>query len=136
MKLINNKIYRNAKKQKIISISELAKLIGLVNSKNGKTSTHTLRFWEKNFKSLKPTILSGNRRYYSTKDVETAKFIKFLLKDQGLTIEGAKKIINNNINNLDEYKSSRIKAEYFVNNIKSKSKTLLNKIKKLKRTNG
>ena len=136
MKLINNKINRNVQKQKIISISELAKLIGLINKKNGKAQTHTLRFWEKNFKNLKPTILSGNRRYYFAKDVEAVKFIKFLLKDQGLTIEGAKKIINSNINNLDEYKTSRIKAEYFVNNIKSKSKTLLNKIKKLKRTNG
>jgi|TARA_B110000444_G_C18794033_1_gene573935 DNA-binding transcriptional MerR regulator len=136
MKLINNKINRNVQKQKIISISELAKLIGLINKKNGKAQTHTLRFWEKNFKNLKPTILSGNRRYYFAKDVEAVKFIKFLLKDQGLTIEGAKKIINSNINNLDEYKTSRIKAEYFVKNIKTRSKTLLNKFKKLKKNNG
>lgn len=136
MKLINNKINRNVQKQKIISISELAKLIGLINKKNGKAQTHTLRFWEKNFKNLKPTILSGNRRYYFAKDVEAVKFIKFLLKDQGLTIEGAKKIINSKINNLDEYKTSRIKAEYFVKNIKTRSKTLLNKFKKLKKNNG
>ena len=45
------------------SIGEVAKLLNLVNPKDGKPNTHTIRFWEKEFKQLKPKKLSGNRRY-------------------------------------------------------------------------
>ena len=108
----------------MISISRLSKKIGV--------PMHTIRFWEKKFHQIKPTILSGNRRYYSQKNIETLSLIKFLLKEQGLTIKGTKKIIGKNINSLDEYRSSSIKAEYFKDKIKSKSRSLLNKIKSLK----
>ena len=46
------------------TISEVAEILNLVNSKNGSLSTHTLRYWEKEFKQIKPKILAGNRRYY------------------------------------------------------------------------
>ena len=107
------------------SIGEVAKEIS--------TNTHTLRFWEKEFKQIKPMTLTGNRRYYSQKDVNTIKLIKFLLKDQGLTIDGAKKIMSKKVNTLDDYKTSSIKAEYLKNIIKIKSKILLDKIKKIKK---
>ena len=55
------------------SISEVAQEIGLVNKKNKKPNTHTLRFWEKHFKQIKPKLLSGNRRYYSDKDIKIYK---------------------------------------------------------------
>lgn len=118
-------------KNKLINISELAKIIGLVDKKSGKPLTHTLRFWESKFKQIKPTILSGNRRYYSKKDVDLIKMINFLLKEQGLTIRGALTLMKEKRNNLDELGSSSIKNEYYKNKIKLKSKKILDKIKKL-----
>jgi len=55
-------------KSKLLTISEVVKVFNLRNSKTKKISTHTLRFWETKFKQLKPTILSGGRRYYSEKN--------------------------------------------------------------------
>jgi len=119
-------------RNKLLSIAEVARKIGLINSKTGKPSTYTIRFWEKKFKQIKPKKFSGNRRFYSDKDVSTLKFVRYLLKDQRLTINGAIKVMNKNINTLDDFKSSSIKVEYFRNIIKTKSKKLLLKIKKLK----
>ena len=116
---------------KLLSISKVAVKFGLINDKNQKPSTHTLRFWEVKFKQLKPTILAGGRRYYSEKNIEVIKMIFFLLKDQGLTINGAIKVMNENLKNLDETKSSSIKAKYYKKKIKDKSKNILKKIKKL-----
>ena len=126
-----SKFARNSRKHKLMNISELAKQLGLENNKSSKLSTHTLRFWESKFKQIKPTILSG-RRYYSKKDVEIISLIKFLLKEQGLTIEGVKKILNKKINSLDDPRVSSITSDYYKTKIKKKSKMLLNKIKKLK----
>jgi len=119
------------KKVKLLSISKVARLLGLVNSKNHKLLTHTIRFWETKFKQLKPTILSGNRRYYSTKNIEVLKLIFFLLKDQGLTINGAIKLMNGRVKELDDVKASSIKALYYKKKIHTKSKKILDKIKKL-----
>ena len=77
------------------SIGEVAKILNLVNEKNGKLNTHTIRFWEKEFKNIKPLILSGKRRYYNKKSIEFLKKIKFLLKNQGMTIKGVKKLLEN-----------------------------------------
>ncbi len=49
------------------TIGEVAKILNLTNSKTGTLSTHTIRFWEKEFKQLKPKVLNGNRRYYDQK---------------------------------------------------------------------
>ena len=76
---------------KLINISQLANLLNLVHSKTKKPSNHILRYWEKEFKQIKPIILK-NRRYYSDKQINIIKLIKFLLKDKGLTIKGVKKI--------------------------------------------
>ena len=109
----------------------MATEIGLVGKKNSKPLTHTLRFWETKFKQLKPTILTGGRRYYTAKDIEVVKMIFFLLKEQGMTINGAKKAMNENLKYLDETKTSSIKANYYKKIIKNKSKNILNRIKKL-----
>jgi DNA-binding transcriptional MerR regulator len=119
------------KKNKLLNISELAFEIGLINRKSKKASTHTLRFWETKFKQLKPTILTGGRRYYSPKDINIVKMIYFLLKVKGMTINGAQKAINVNLKHLDETKASSIKDEYYRQTIKNKSKEILKKIKKL-----
>ncbi len=117
---------------KLLSISELAKNLNLKNRKNSKYSTHTLRFWEKEFKQIKPMMLSG-RRYYTKKDIEIISLIKHLLKDQGLTIQGVKKILDKKNNSLDASKQLSITSDYFKNKIKIKSKKLLSKIKNLKK---
>ena len=77
------------------SIGEVAKDLNLVNLKTGKLNTHTIRFWEKEFKQIKPIILKGNRRYYDKKNIELLKKVYFLLKDQGMTIKGSGKIEQN-----------------------------------------
>ena len=108
------------------SIGEVAKLLNLVNLKTGKLNTHTIRFWEKEFIQVKPKIFAGKRRYYDEKTINILKKIKFLLKDKGFTINGAKKhLLKTNSFELDEIINSSIKAK----NINLKSK--INKISKL-----
>ena len=116
---------------KLINISQLANLLNLVNSKTKKPSNYILRYWEKEFKQIKPIILK-NRRYYSKKQIDIIRLIKFLLKDKGMTINGVKNILKSDINSLDDYNSYSLKADYLKENIKIKSKTILEKIKKLK----
>ena len=91
------------------TIGEVAKILNLINKKNGSLSTHTIRFWEKEFKSVKPRILAGRRRYYDNSTIETLKKIKFLLKNQGMTIKGAKKILSESSSfNLDDFSNKPI----------------------------
>jgi len=75
------------------TIGEVARVLGLVNKKTGQLQTHTIRYWETQFKEIKPTIRAGNRRYYSMKTIKIIKYVKFLLRDKGLTINGARKIL-------------------------------------------
>ena len=84
------------------TIGEVAKGLGLIDKKTGNIQTHTLRYWETQFKQIRPSIKAGNRRYYSKKDFTLIKNIQFLLKERGLTINGAKKILNTDLrfNNL------------------------------------
>ena len=76
------------------TIGEVTKELGLIDKKTGRLQTHTIRYWETQFKQIKPNIGAGKRRYYSNKAFETIKRIKFLLKEKGLTINGVKKILN------------------------------------------
>ena len=116
---------------KLLNISELSKILNLVHPRSKKPLNHILRYWEKEFKQIKPKKIN-NRRYYSAKQVEILKMIKFLLKNKGMTISGVKNLLKLNVNKLDDYNSYSLKADYYRINIKNKSKTLLNKIKKLK----
>ena len=112
------------------TIGEVAKILDLNSKKGEKIHTHTIRFWEKEFKQIKPTKFRGNRRYYDNKNVELLKKVHFLLKDQGLTINGVKKILNNKDPlKLDETSNNSIKA----NNIKTKLINISSIIKKLKK---
>ena len=112
------------------SISEVARILELINKKNGKLNTHTIRFWEKEFKQIKPRILAGRRRYYDSRSIEVLKKIKFLLKEKGLTINGAKKIIDHNGSfKLDGLKNRSINSDI---KIKNKLKNISNLIKELK----
>ena len=117
---------------KLINITELANLLDLVNPKTKKPYNYILRYWEKEFKQIKPTIIN-NRRYYSEKQVNNIKLIKFLLKDKGMTVNGVKNLLKSNINSLDDYNSYSLKADYLKKNIKDKTKNILEKINKLKK---
>ena len=117
------------------TISEAAKEIGLVNKKKNTANTHTLRFWEKNFKQIKPKILSGNRRYYSQKDISFLKLIYDLLKNQGFTIRGVKKILNSKGNKLDESLTKGIKKKTFYNSLKKRAKNIKFIVSKIKSFN-
>ena len=112
------------------TISEVVKIIGL-KSKNGQSiPTHTIRYWEKEFKQIKPKILTGNRRYYDEKNIEILKKIHYLLKEQGMTINGVKKILNNKEPlKLDEMANNSINAH----NLKNKLVKISNIVKSLKK---
>ena len=98
----------NEKDKKYRSISEVAKILNLVDKKTGKLSTHTLRFWEKNFKQIRPYVFSGKRRYYDENSIEILKKIQFLLKNKGMTINGVKKYLSTSDSDLDEYNNKTI----------------------------
>ena len=114
------------------TIGEVVKILGL-KSKNGQSiPTHTIRYWEKEFKQIKPKILNGNRRYYDQKNIDLIKKVHFLLKDQGMTINGVKKILNSkNPLKLDEIQNNSIKTDNFKKKL-VKISNLLKKIKEIK----
>ena len=116
---------------KLISISELSKILNLVDPKTKKPLNHVLRYWEKEFSSIRPKKIN-NRRYYSAKQVEILKMVKFLLKNKGMTILGVKNILNLNINKLDVDNDHSLKNDYYKKSLKTKSKAVLEKINKLK----
>ena len=112
------------------TIGEVAEILQLKSKKGQSLQTHTIRYWEKEFKQIRPKILNGNRRYYDKKNIELLKKVHFLLKDQGMTINGVKKILNNTEPlKLDEISNHSIKA----NNLKNKLVKISNIIKNLKK---
>ena len=117
------------------SIGEVAKILNLVNEKNGSLNTHTLRFWEKEFKNINPKIFAGRRRYYDKSSIELLKKIKFLLKDQGMTIKGVKKALSSSTSfNLDDLsnKSININKKLVIKKKIDKISKLAKEIKDLK----
>ena len=116
----NNKTYK--------TIGDVAKILNLVDKKTGKLSTHTIRFWEKEFKQVRPKVFAGKRRYYDDKTINTLKKIKYLLKDKGMTIKGVKKALSTEDNNIDVIKKSTINPS----ELKSKVKKISDLIKSLK----
>ena len=111
------------------TIGEVVKILDLKSRKGHLLPTHTIRYWEKEFKQIKPKILNGNRRYYNQSNIDLLKKIKFLLKDQGMTINGVKKVLNSgNSNELDEISNKTIRT----NNLRNKITNISNIIKDLK----
>jgi len=107
------------------TIGEVAKILNLKNDKKGTLSTHTIRFWEKEFKQIKPIILNGRRRYFDNKTIDLLKKIKFLLKDKGMTINGVKKILESKQTlSLDETANLSIKTSKLRNKILNISKLI------------
>ena len=116
----NRKLYK--------SIGEVAKMLNLINKKNGKLSTYTLRYWEKEFKQIKPYIFAGNRRYYDEKSIDILRNIHYLLKNKGMTIKGVRNLLNNNQTELDDDNNKTINRKI----IKTQLNKISNLLKKLK----
>ena len=109
------------------TIGEVAKIPNLKTNNKGDLPTHTIRFWETKFKQIKPKILNSNRRYYDEKSINLLKKVKFLLKEQGMTINGVKKILNGEDSlELDEMANNSIKASNLKNKLIKISKTIKN----------
>ena len=93
------------------TIGEVAEILELKSKNKGVFSTHTIRFWETQFKQVKPKL-------------------NFLLKDQGMTINGVKKILDNSNNNdtlnLDEISNNSIRTNNFKNKVLKISKIVKN----------
>jgi len=117
------------------SIGEVAKILDLVNKKDGSLNTHTIRFWEKQFKNVRPKILAGRRRYYNSQTIALLKKIKFLLKNKGMTIKGAKSVLEHNSSfKLDDStnKSINMDKNLILKKKITKISKLIKDIKKLK----
>ena len=113
------------------TIGEVAKILEANSNMKKSISTQTIRFWEKEFKQIKPKVLNGNRRYYNLQNIEVLKKVHFLLKEHGMTINGVKKVLNNDTSlKLDENFNHSIRAKNFKNKLFKISKI----IKELKNT--
>jgi len=112
------------------TIGEVAEILNLFNPKTGNLSTHTLRFWEKEFRQIKPKIFAGNRRYYDDNTIKILKKIKFLLKDKGMTIKGVKKVLISDESKLDVINNTTINTK---NILKSKLSKISKIVKELKK---
>ena len=111
------------------TIGEVARILNLKSNDKGVLPAYVIRFWETQFKQIKPKILNSNRRYYDEKNIDLLKKIKYLLKDQGMTINGVKKILDNEDTlKLDEMADKSIKAE----KLKNKLTKISNILKTLK----
>ena len=79
--------------KKFYRIGDVALITGLPQS--------TIRFWEKEFSELRPKRNAGVTRYYTPGDIEQLNIIKFLIRDKGLTLEGAREHLRRNRRDLD-----------------------------------
>ena len=117
---------------KFLTISELSIALNLIDPSSKKPLNHILRYWEKEFKFIKPKKIN-NRRYYNEDQVEKFKLIKFLLRNKGMTISGVKNLLNSQRKKLDVNDSDSLKTVYLKEKFENKSKLILEKINKLKR---
>ena len=120
------------------TIGEVAKKLGLINKKTGHIQTHTIRYWETQFKQIKPTIMAGRRRYYSDKNIKVISHIKSLLKEKGFTINGVKKMLESkqtesidDPTNFGVYKSVNKSTKIIKDKLKNISK-IIKELKEIK----
>ena len=120
------------------TIGEVAKQLNLIDKKTGQLQTHTIRYWETQFKQIKPTIMAGRRRYYSSKNIKILILIKSLLKEKGLTISGVKKLLEGkNLESIDDtinfgvYKPTNYSTKIIRDKLKNISK-IIKDLKKIK----
>ena len=116
---------------KLINISKVSKILNFIDPITKKPKNHILRYWEKEFKQIKPRKIN-NRRYFTQRQVQIIKIIKFLIKNKGLTIAGVKNFLSNNVKKLDDHHYPSLNNINLKETLKFKSKLILNKIIKIK----
>lgn len=72
-------------KKQYFRIGEVARLLD--------TPSHVLRYWETEFRAVRPSKSASGQRVYSRRDVERLQLIKRLLRDERYTIEGARRAL-------------------------------------------
>tara|TARA_B110000263_G_scaffold86820_1_gene75908 strand:- start:120 stop:539 length:420 start_codon:yes stop_codon:yes gene_type:complete len=108
MAMSNKELSNNKSAEAFRTIREVAEVIDVPQ--------HVLRFWESKFKQVNPLKRGGGRRYYRPDDVILIEKIKKLLYDDGYTIKGVQKLLNESKNKNDlVVKKSTVK---FVSNTK------------------
>ena len=119
------------------TIGETAKELNLIDKKTGKIQTYIIRYWESQFKQIKPLVRAG-RRYYSKENIQLINHIKFLLKEKGLTINGVKKILKDtSLDSVDDsgkfgvYRPDNKSTKFIRDRVKNISK-IIKELKKLK----
>jgi len=120
------------------TIGEVARELNLIDKKTGQVQTHTIRYWETQFKQIKPIIMAGRRRYYSDKNIKVLNYIKSLLKEKGFTINGVKKMLESkqsesidDTTNFGVYKPVNKSTKIIKDKIKNISK-IIKELKKIK----
>ena len=69
--------------------------VGEVSEMFGLNPSH-IRYWEKQFEALKPFKNKKGNRLFTKEDIETIRLINYLIKERGLTIDGARKKLKEN----------------------------------------
>ena len=120
------------------TIGETAKELNLIDKKTGKIQTYIIRYWESQFKQIKPSIRAGRRRYYSKGNIQLINYIRFLLKEKGLTINGVKKILKDtSLDSVDDsgkfgvYRPDNKSTKFIRDRVKNISK-IIKELKKLR----
>jgi DNA-binding transcriptional MerR regulator len=92
------------------SAGELAQMFGVKKS--------TLIFWEKQFDTIRPKTNEKGVRFYKQEDIDAVRLVHYLVKEQGLTLAGARKKLKNN-------KEATIRQEEIVSKLKQIKAELL-----------
>jgi len=108
----NNKLY--------YSISEVSKITDI--------KAYVLRFWEKEFPSLRPKKNRGGNRIYQQREIDLINRIKALLYDEGYTIEGARQRLKSL-----KYSENRLNSTGANNSLKDKLQEIKKNLKELQR---
>ena len=117
---------------KLFTISQVAKLLKLTDKSTLKPKNYILRYWEREFKQIKPKLIN-KRRYYTIKQIEILKYIAYMIKNKGMSIRGVKNLLNSKINQLDDHVLDSLKKDYNKSVLKEKTSKILEKIKRIKR---
>lgn len=80
--------------KKFYKIGEIAEILNVPCS--------TLRFWEKEFPSIRPKRNAKNTRYYTLEDLENLKLVHYLVKEKGLRLDAAEQQIRQNRKNVSK----------------------------------
>ena len=110
-------------KKLFYSISEVAKMFGVTEP--------TLRYWEKEFATIRPSKTPKGTRQYKDEDIEAIRLVHYLVKEKGLTLAGAKQ-------KLKENKGTEINTEEIVRRLKTAREELIllkNEFEALERVN-